>query len=346
MPVKINFVGDIGLFKKFEELQVDPFTEIKLPTSDLNIGNFEFMVPKEKNKFFYDVQEKYSCSYKYAKNLSLEKFACFGLANNHSLDYGIEGATDTIKLLNEKKIKTFGFTTGDGYTTANIESKGVKITLIGCVKKGRWTKENFGYGPDTYNIQEICNQIQALKDKTDHIIVFVHWGTELVEIPDSEDVINAQKFIDTGATAVIGHHPHVCQGAETYKNGLIAYSLGSFIYVHEDEVGFNKNDKRRQISICLNLELDKKGIVKYNQVFYQYNILKKIPETLNNDFSTKYAYYLNSIIHNNKLFRRQYRRVFLMRELKSFFERLREDPAKTISAYIRLINLTRLKKII
>ena len=55
--MRINFVGDIGVFRRYEELNIDPFSEIILPESDLNVGNFEFMASKEK-KFFYDVQDQ------------------------------------------------------------------------------------------------------------------------------------------------------------------------------------------------------------------------------------------------------------------------------------------------
>ena len=50
--MKINFVGDIGLFRKYEDLNIDPFREIVLPEADLNIGNFEFVIPDSRKKSF------------------------------------------------------------------------------------------------------------------------------------------------------------------------------------------------------------------------------------------------------------------------------------------------------
>jgi hypothetical protein len=345
MPVKINFFGDIGLFKKFEELNIDPFDSIEMPPADLNIGNFEFIVPKNRNKFFYDVQDVYSCSYAYAEKLKINRFDGFSLANNHCLDYGLDGAKDTIALLREKGVKMFGFSEGPDFTTCSFEHNGLNIALIGCVKKGRWTKEKFGYGPDTYDPVKIIDLIRNLKNKNDHIIVFMHWGTELVEVPDAEDTVIAKKFIDEGALAVIGHHPHVCQGIETYKNGLIAYSLGSFIYVHEEELGFSKKNTNRNTSICLTLEVDKNGIIDYSPVFYRYNSVKKIPEMAGNKFGEEYSAYLNGIIYDKQVFKNQFKKVFFKRELKSFFLRFKNDPAGTLVTYIKLLNVKRIRKI-
>lgn len=345
MSGKINFFGDIGLFRKFEELNIDPFLQLQLPEADFNIGNLEFMVPKQKNGFFYDVQHHYSCSYEYAQKLTLNRFSAFGLANNHSLDYGLQGAEETIDLLNEKEVKHFGFSKDSGNTTTSIEFNGIKTALIGCVKTGRWTKEKYGFGPDTYQIEMIIELISSLKVSHDHVVVFVHWGTELVEVPDAEDVVNAKKMIDAGALAVIGHHPHVCQGIEKYKNGLIAYSLGSFLYVHEEELGFSKKNTNRLYSLCLNVEINKDGIKAFEPVFYKYNIKTKIPEVVNDSFIKNYADHLNNNIYNRKLFKNQFNKAFIQREFRSFFIRLKENPYRTILSYLKLINTRRLRKL-
>ena len=62
------------------------------------------------------------------------------------------------------------------------------------------------------------------------MIVVLHWGTQYDEVPSAEQVKAARAFIDAGAGAVIGHHPHILQGVERYKGGLIAYSLGNFLF--------------------------------------------------------------------------------------------------------------------
>ena len=58
----------------------------------------------------------------------------------------------------------------------------------------------------------------------------VHWGTEYRSIPDERQVDMARFMIDAGADIVIGHHPHVVQPVERYRQGIILYSLGNFVF--------------------------------------------------------------------------------------------------------------------
>ena len=331
--MKINFVGDIGIFRKYEELGIDPFREVTLPESDLNIGNFEFIISEKRKHYFYDVQDHYSCSTSYFRNLYVEKFNALGLANNHVMDYGLEGVRDLMGLLNKKKIQYFGFSEDKDFSVGHITSNGIRFGLIGCVKKGRWSKENFGFGPNTYDCSTICGKIRENKTRFDHIIIYPHWGTELVDIPDEEDTKNAKKFIDAGASAVIGHHPHVPQGIELYNQGIIAYSLGSFIYVNEEELGYSGRNPNRHFSMCLNIEFSKKNMLGHTIYFYKYNQDKKIPEFVNNESIDKYASYLNDNIYNEKLFRKLLIKIFIQREIKSFFIRFKQNPVKTSIHY-------------
>ena len=63
-----------------------------------------------------------------------------------------------------------------------------------------------------------------------YLVVVLHWGTEKAILPDQGQQSLARSIIDAGADAVIGHHPHVLQGIEVYGKGVIAYSLGNFIF--------------------------------------------------------------------------------------------------------------------
>ncbi len=335
--MKVNFTGDIGVFKKYEELGIDPFREVILPEADLNIGNLEFIVSKNGKPLFYDVQEHYSCSTSYFRNLAVEKFKVLGIANNHVMDYGLSGVRDTIEILDRKNIAHFGFSEGEDFSIGQVTIKGINLGLIGCVKKGRWSKEHFGYGPNTYDCDTICEMIRKNKSRFDHILIYPHWGTELIDLPIPEDTSNAKKFIDAGASAVIGHHPHVPQGIESYNQGIIAYSLGSFIYIHEEELGYSFGNQNRHFSICLNIEFSKDRILEYKVYYYKYNQVNKIPEPAKSDEIDRYDAYLNENIHNEKLFRKLIFTVLIRREVKSFFIRFKQNPTKTSIQYARLL---------
>jgi poly-gamma-glutamate synthesis protein (capsule biosynthesis protein) len=64
----------------------------------------------------------------------------------------------------------------------------------------------------------------------------------------------AHRAIDAGADVVIGHHPHVLQGIERYKNGVILYSLGNFAF------GTASETAKRSIIARVILETGVKGV--------------------------------------------------------------------------------------
>jgi len=72
--------------------------------------------------------------------------------------------------------------------------------------------------------------IQETKKNVDLIIVHIHWGTEYQHQFNQQQEKIGHALIDAGADIIIGHHPHVVQGMEIYKNKPIFYSLGNFIF--------------------------------------------------------------------------------------------------------------------
>lgn len=345
--VSINFVGDIALFKIFEEKGIDPFKEVNLPQSDYNIGNFEFTIPNNREKHFFDVSDNYRTSYNFLKELQLNKFDAFSLANNHCMDYGAAGCKDVMSVLNQKKIDHFGFGKKN-FNLLTITIKGVSFAVIAFVKQGRWNRnQDQKVGPDSYQVNEIIDEIERLKQTHNHVIVFPHWGTELVDVPDPKDVINARAFIDSGATAVIGHHPHIIQGIENYNNGLIAYSLGSFVYVPEKEVGYSiLQGESRNYSICLNLKFNSKSIIEFESFIYKYCKNSHIPKEIDKTEVEEYLNKINKNINQVGSYSKRVREQLFIREVKSFVHRFKNSPIKTIIHYFKYIKFSHIKKLI
>ena len=77
----------------------------------------------------------------------------------------------------------------------------------------------------------MIKNIQSLQEQgTQIIIASFHWGIERANIPNETQVKLAHSAIDHGADLVLGHHPHVLQGIETYKGKNIVYSLANFCF--------------------------------------------------------------------------------------------------------------------
>lgn len=342
--ITINFVGDIALFKEYQIMQTDPVKEVFLPESNYNIGNFEFIIPNKRNKFFFDVQDQYAVDYSYLESLSLNRFNAFGMANNHCMDYGKEGIEDVMNVFNKKNICSFGVG-HDDFNILKFQLDGISFAILAVVKPGRWSRNSeLPFGPDPYDMDKLIEIIKTLKHEVCHVVIFPHFGTELVDIPDPLDVINSRLLIDNGATAVIGHHPHIIQGIEHYKDGIIAYSLGSFIYILQNEEGYtDKQNKNREYSICLNLTFDKSKITGINPVYYRYDVNRKIPARLN--AREPYFDEVDNLIHNHKAYYTRIRRELLSREINLFYQRLKRNPIKTIKHYLGYIKLQHIKKL-
>ena len=135
------------------------------------------------------------------------------VANNHSYDYGQQGYQDTVGLLKEH-----GIAYGEHKKTTIFEvADGLKIGVYSVA--------------GAYNTNGVAENIKALKKAgADIIVACMHWGEEYYYVPNLDQVTIARAAIDAGADIVYGHHPHVLQKIEEYKDGIIFYSLGNFSF--------------------------------------------------------------------------------------------------------------------
>lgn len=217
--ITINFAGDTTLAWCFEEAVGDDFDypfawATWFGEADATMVNLEnavtergYKVPKEFN---------FRMPPKYLQVLKNGGVDIVNLANNHVWDYGQVGVEDTIAYLDQAGIYHVG-----GGLSAEDERKPVILNIKG---------KNIGFLGYYFMEGNVEEDVSALKQAADVVIVNFHWGTERSHFPESYQVDLAHRAIDAGADLVIGHHPHVLQGAERYKNGIIAYSLGNFIF--------------------------------------------------------------------------------------------------------------------
>jgi len=141
---------------------------------------------------------------------------CVNNANNHSKDFYDEGYNETIKILENNLIDHFG------YETISLkEIDGIKIANAG------FTSYYAGH-VEPYQIKEALVKMDEMG--ADIKIISIHGGYEGEYEFDSIKQNLAHYAIDNGASLVLGHHPHVLQGIETYKGKNIVYSLGNFCY--------------------------------------------------------------------------------------------------------------------
>ena len=135
------------------------------------------------------------------------------LANNHALDYGFEGRSATMEALKEAGVSYGAREQSVLYTTESGLTIGVYC-------------DDFAF-----DRAHIADSIASLRERGAEIVVCAfHWGEEQVYEPAQNEIDWGHIAIDAGADIVAGHHPHVLQPVEYYKNGVIFYSLGNFSF--------------------------------------------------------------------------------------------------------------------
>lgn len=152
-------------------------------------------------------------------------------ANNHMHDFGEVGILESMNFLDSYGIARVGVGKNieEARTPKIFTIKGKKIGFLGY---GGWsfaaTKKKPGIAFRSIDI--VSQDIKKLRPEVDVIIVNFHWGEELAETVNVSQTYLARKTIDAGADVIIGHHPHILQGIEKYKEKTIAYSLGNFVF--------------------------------------------------------------------------------------------------------------------
>ena len=172
-----------------------------------------------------------------ASILSYGNFHLATLANNHSMDFGVEGLKSTIDACKIENVATIG--AGMNLSEARVPLfktiKGKIIAVLNFSENEFSTSQDNKPGANPLNpISNYYDIIEARK-KADFVFVIVHGGHEYYQLPSPRMQSTYRFFIDAGADAVIGHHTHCYSGYEIYKGKSIFYSLGNFIFDWPDK---------------------------------------------------------------------------------------------------------------
>jgi len=181
---------------------------------------------------------------KLAEQLKSYGFDIFSMANNHGFDMGRKNVDFTRQVLNENGLGYFGdeYSVDKNYTYTVGEERGMpfKIAFVGLnATEG---------GLDMDKVKQV---IDDAGKQAKFVIVNIHWGEEYKRNSNKKQQDIARKLIDLGASAIIGHHPHVIQEVEVYKGRYIFYSLGNFIF---DQ--YFSADTQEGMSVIMNLQED------------------------------------------------------------------------------------------
>jgi len=300
-PLTMNFVGDIMLARRYEQpggiiptLGVEAIFEPTLPylgeAAEITVANLE--CPLTDTGTHHPTKPIYfRSSPENVAGLAFAGIDVVSIANNHIIDYGLEGLQQTQAVLDSNYIlySGAGANAYEAYLPVFYNKKGTNIAFLASSDRtGQYDNYqpylNAGFNkPGFANLTQfdITRQILVVENDADIIVVEMHSGDEynpiptLAEksymdydeeemyspfllIPTRSDVADRRHAIDQGADLVVCHHVHVLQGLEVYNGKLIAHSLGDFT--------FDLNYPETYPSMILNAKIDETG-------FYDYEIV-------------------------------------------------------------------------
>lgn len=249
--LELTFVGDVifGRYRDdgFDEIPedgYDPFADIREKlAADVVVGNLETPVVEEVPvKSPIGSQYRFAAGRRHVQLLAKNGFRVMSLANNHFFDLREEGQRESPRILAEEGILPIGAsrTEEPWIRVESLDVKGWKVGFIALTT--RRNAPQFKDAPvlpylELRKIPEVVKPLlEEARASHDLLVVFVHWGDEYAEQPDIYTQKVARALIDAGANAVVGHHPHVLQAVEHHAGGVIAYSMGNFLFENTNEI--------------------------------------------------------------------------------------------------------------
>lgn len=310
MSFKILFAGDFVYSNNPQKLDFEISKEYKEIIRNHNVFccNLEGPIVNDKCNKIRKIGPNIHNNGHAVKKLVDNGCNLFCMANNHIFDYGKEGIKTTIDFLEQQKVSFVGagLNKEDIYSPYILKHENYRICIINIAENGFGAAidKNYGY---TYafddRVREIINKYKKI---CEYVIVVSHMGAEHWSIPLPEVRKFYKDLVDWGVDAVIAHHPHVPQGWEIYKEKIICYSLGNFIFdkgkgiqnasAYSVSIEFMANKKIKYNIIPTKFEnyklnIDSEDYLDLCNILQDNLLYKKI---LNENISKSYANYKNT----------------------------------------------------
>jgi poly-gamma-glutamate synthesis protein (capsule biosynthesis protein) len=199
-------------------------------------------------------------------------FDVLSMANNHIGDWGRMALEDTLTLGKENGFDMVGggFGYEDARTPVIREVNGIKIGYLGFSDFGppyvlvNANSSSTAAGVLSADDPFLSAVVADAKAQVDVLVVSFHFGDEYKLLSNDRQKRLAHTAIDAGADIVAGHHPHVAEETEAYNGGVIAYSLGNFIF----DQSFSEETMR---GVKLDVMVTKEGMQSYSTSTIQLN---------------------------------------------------------------------------
>lgn len=290
---------------------------------DLTIGNLEGVTSNIGLKRHWLPSYEMRGNPEHLTWLKKSRINVLSIANNHAMQHGIDAFYDMKTCLEDLGFGVIGVEDSACATLPYyIKHDNVRSTIFAIsTRPEEWAKDRIPYSLRR-NTDSILAETAKLRDEcSGFLICSIHWGLEFLTYPGEEQITLGHQLIDAGVDVILGHHPHVLQPIEEYKNGIIFYSLGNFVFdlwpketklTAIAKISLNKTEKHNfsiiPIVIDNNLSLRYATQEEANEVTRLLDP-KRCNKELENPIPNEY--YLERYKHMRKLFRYSSYRYFL-----------------------------------
>ena len=237
-PVVLAFGGDVSLTHGLAD--AEPFREVAglLAAADLAWVNLETAIAEPGIGSAPDKEYVFRSPPVTATLLASAGIDGASLANNHSLDAGIEGLERTIELLAAAEVDHAGagMNLDQAYAPAlaSVGSTSIAIVSISRVlPDSSWTASASRPGLASAYHPFVDDSVEAVANASqlaEFVVVMVHWGVELAHCPEQYQLDLAEEWAAAGADLIVGSHPHVLQGVDKIGDTWVIFSTGNFAF--------------------------------------------------------------------------------------------------------------------
>ncbi len=252
--MKIVVVGDMSFNCYYDRLLNRlgpdyPFRHV-LPLwrdADLRLGNLESPPTSQPRA----TPSKFTLrgSPRSVESLAQAGFDCLCVANNHMMDFGAEGLGEACSRITKAGIPVVGAGRNEkeAYAPVILEVRGQKVGILAfcdVIQVSPLYAQGNGAGVAGWEPNVNLSRIRELRQHVDWLIVHMHWGIELAQLPSPQQREWARALVSAGADLILGHHPHVLQPVEVIDGAVVAYSLGNFLFSEAYWRGRNNSNEK------------------------------------------------------------------------------------------------------
>ena len=172
-------------------------------------------------------------------------FNMVSLATNHTMDKGENGVLNFYNYFKDKDDVVYNGIADSEESRNNFiigEKNNITYTMLSYTTSTNGIPVPSGkdYLVNVYDAEQVKQDIEAVRDKVDILIVAMHWGVEYASEPNSSQIEIANYLADLGVDIIIGCHPHVLQPITMIDDTVVMYSLGNFISNQYGTGDYNK----------------------------------------------------------------------------------------------------------